>query len=297
MELSDEALDRWRVTGDPPADACIARSLARRVGPGAISDLIATLMRGETRDDPVIDDYLARSPGLPDRAEPDAILRAQFFFVQQRQAVYEVLCFAALPESYCNVAVADLLRRQSSLADDPTRRVSRAAQFVQEVLTPGGLDDGSPGRVAIQRVRLLHAALRAQVGSQLEHASAGGVPLNQEDLAGTLLTFSWLTVIRLARYGVPVSPAQARDLAHTWNVVGSLLGIAEELLPDNADDAATLLGAIRRRHYGSSAAGRALTAQLLSAYGPWVSPGAPQSDGGRLVRHLLGDELADLLAV
>jgi hypothetical protein len=297
MDVSDEALDRWRATGDPPADACIARSLGQRAEPHAIGTLIATLMSGEIRDNPAIEDYFTRSPALPYWAEPDAILRAQFFFVQQRQAVYEVLCFAALPESYCNVAVADVLARRSSLASDPGRRVSRTAQFVHEILTPGGLDDGSPGRTAIQRVRLLHAALRAQVGSQLEQASPQGLPLNQEDLAGTLLTFSWLMVIRLARYGVSVSPSEARDLAHTWNVVGSLLGIAEELLPDNADDAAALLAAIRRRRYGPSAGGRALTAQLLSTYKPLVGPGAPQADGARLVRLLLGDELADLLAV
>ncbi|NJO02592.1 MAG: DUF2236 domain-containing protein [Bacteroidia bacterium] len=50
---------------------------------------------------------------------------------------------------------------------------------------------------------------------------------------------------------------------HLWNVIGYLLGVREELLPDTAKEAYWLDKKIAQRHFRKSEAGVELTASLL----------------------------------
>ena len=65
----------------------------------------------------------------------------------------------------------------------------------------------------------MHAAIRRLILARSEpawDASSLGVPINQEDLAGTLLTFAWLPLDALARIGVRI----ARDAHNVPHVYG-----------------------------------------------------------------------------
>jgi hypothetical protein len=113
----------------------------------------------------------------------------------------------------------------------------------------------------ILRVRLLHAASRTvihefwQDGVRDRAAEAGkpddvpskvrqyhgkpadqmwekewGIPIHQQYLAGTLMTFSFIDLYGLEKLGVLVSDEDKRAYMHIWNVFGYVLGIEEELL-------------------------------------------------------------------
>ncbi|MBX7110495.1 MAG: DUF2236 domain-containing protein [Dehalococcoidia bacterium] len=291
--ISDELLDELRATGDAVADECVLAILGGGREPAVVGELIAELNERFPRH-PAIDSYLVATGRLPDWTDVAAVGRGQALFERESAAVMTVLGFGALPESYCNAAVARELNRHSTLGVDPLRRVRRTAEFVRSVMSPGGLGDGADGRRAIQRVRLLHAALRlsGEPGTRPESPS-GEARLNQEDLAATLLTLSWMTAIRLPRVGVQVDARTLYDYAHSWNVAGSLLGIDERLLPASADAAAELAEAIRRRRYQATPEGAALANALLDIDEVW----APAGDLRALVRQLLGHELAAMIAV
>jgi hypothetical protein len=68
---------------------------------------------------------------------------------------------ASLPASYAAAKGVKVLYLTARLDTDARRRVMETGQFLIDVLAVGGLDDEQgKGRRTIQRVRLMHAAVR-----------------------------------------------------------------------------------------------------------------------------------------
>src|SRR5690606_36600579 len=99
------------------------------------------------------------------------------------------------------------------------------------------------------------------------------------------------------RMGCVLSGAERQAYYHAWRVVGYVLGIDERLLPESWEDGVRLEKLIQQRQYGATAEGQALTQALLKLL-EHVAPGNI-FDGipVALIRHLIGDGTADLLAV
>ena len=76
---------------------------------------------------------------------------------------------------------------------------------------------------------------------------ANGLPCNQEALAYTLLTSSYVFLRSLRRLGLGLSHADEEAYLHAWNVVGHILGIRRELMVDTMDQAARLFALIQAR--------------------------------------------------
>jgi len=81
-------------------------------------------------------------------------------------------------------------------------------------------------------------------------------------------------------------------------VVGALLGIRQELLPESGKEAQLLEAAIRNRHFKASPHGQSLTKSLTDYLGTSLKEKEiPASDILGLMRFLLGDELSKLLNI
>jgi hypothetical protein len=124
-----------------------------------------------------------------------------------------------------------------------------------------------------------------------------GRPINQEDMVYTLLTFSYVVINGFAGMGYRMTDGEREGYIHCWNVVGSLMGIREELLPASYADARELFDAIRKRQHGQSDAGRKLTAALLKALQDALPGEHHDPLPAALTRRLIGHETADLLGV
>ncbi len=74
-----------------------------------------------------------------------------------------------------------------------------------------------------------------------------GLPCNQEELAYTLLTFSYVFLEGLRKLGIGLPQADEEAYLHTWNVVGYYLGIDATLMAHTMDDAARLFAAMQAR--------------------------------------------------
>ena len=96
-----------------------------------------------------------------------------------------------------------------------------------------------------------------QFGEQL------GVPVHQEDLAFTLLTFSYLIPRGLELIGCNVSVQQKEAFLHLWRVVGHTMGLRDDLMTDNWDEAKKLYERIHKLQAGSSPEGIALTEAVM----------------------------------
>jgi hypothetical protein len=77
--------------------------------------------------------------------------------------------------------------------------------------------------------------------------AACALPNNQEQLAYTLLTFSYVFLRSMRRLGIAFTPAEEADYLHAWNVAGHFLGIRRELMADTMEDAAELFALMQAR--------------------------------------------------
>jgi hypothetical protein len=238
--------------------------------------------------------FFAEHVAPPPWLDRTRVRRAQAWASRHLIHVTTALFCASLPTAYAAARGARVLAATGrTKGPELERRVNETAQFVLDVLAEGGFEPHGSALRAIQKVRLMHAAVRRHVVALTLFADE--VPINQEDLLGTLCAFS-VVVVRAARLlGVRVSDEEAEDYYHLWRGVGAMLGIEEALLPEDFASARDLVVRIGERQFEPSAHGRALMAALLAgmeehaAAFPWL----PR----HLVRYLVGERLADQLGV
>jgi len=302
---TDALLDRMRELGDPVADIPVAAVLERD-GVDAVRALMRSLVRV---DQPVpeelpdeIQAYLLETLPLPEWADADRIKRGQQLFETWGVQIAICLFCASLPSSYAAANGVKALYLTARLDTDARRRVMETGQFLIDVLTVGGLGEHGKGRRTIQRVRLMHAAVRHLIKARNELTPGmwhpdWGTPINQEDLAGTLLSFSYVVADPLRRLGVRVGAKDVDAYLHLWNVIGHLLGVRDELLVSDVADAAALVDGIERRQFKASPEGQELTGALVNLLDELTPIHRLDETIPPLIRHLIGEETADLLRV
>lgn len=298
---SDAVLDAARTRGDALADATVAALFATGQT-AAVSNLMATLMRDDQAAPgalpPVVQAYLAQTSQVAAR-HPETAARGQRVFADHGPEILMLLCCYSLPSSYAAAKGVQVLHRTAYLAKRPTRRLFETAQMIVDVLSPGGLDAGGRGVRTAQKVRLMHAAIRHLI---LTDAQAPwpvqelGMPINQEDLLGTLMTFTWLILDGLDRQKITVSPEDQAAFLDTWLSIGELMGIEPALLPRTVAEAKALTAIIERRQVAPSPEGREMMAALLGMMNDNVPEGfctLPSS----MLREFLPPDVATFLGV
>ena len=302
---NDALLDAMRQTADPEADAVVASVFGD--GPEAVEG-VNRLLGGLFRSDepvppglpPEVARHLELTGALPSWADEAKIATAQRLFSRAGWEVATGLFCSALPQAYAAARGARVLTRTQAMTRHVHQRIFETAQFLFDVLDEGGLSPSGRGVRTVQKIRLLHAGIRHLLQTRPEprwDASTFGLPINQEDLGGTLMTFSVVTLEALPSLGVGVSADEAEAWMHLWRVVGHLLGIHERMLPDGVEDGAALMEAIRRRHWAASEDGRALAAPLVEMMQGYFPGRALDGIPVAMVRHLAGDHCADLLGL
>ena len=279
----DPFLADMRQVGDPLADETIQRvfetgEIAR------VNELLMSLVRNDQIPadglDPHVQAYLKATEETP-VTDAEMVREAQQFFVDDGDLVFFSLVCASLPECYTMKKGINVLWMTQKLNEHALRRLLETAQMVLKVLTPGGLEKNGAGITAAAKVRLMHAAIRrlilhgrpspspgnpktfseVLIGEQWDTATLG-YPINQADLAYTLLTFSHVIPRSMVRLGVTMTPSQMNSFVHCWNVVGQVMGIRPDLLPADYAESELLYAHIKEREGGESEEGRAMTDAL-----------------------------------
>jgi hypothetical protein len=79
------------------------------------------------------------------------------------------------------------------------------------------------------------------------NTSIEGLPCNQEELAYTLLTFSYVFLRSMHKLGLPLQTADEEAYLHAWNVAGHMLGIERELMAETMESAETMFNCMQAR--------------------------------------------------
>jgi hypothetical protein len=172
-----------------------------------------------------------------------------------------------LPLAFAAGNGVQVIHRARRLEDDSLRRLYDTAQMIVNVMQEGELARGKLGWRAACKVRLMHVLIRQQV--QHDHdkpwSASWGTPINQEDMAGTLLSFSVAVLHGLRRMGAQIAQADADDYVYVWSAIGRLLGLHEPLLMTSERDALQLAAQIGRRQIRHTPEGERLARQLMTA--------------------------------
>lgn len=314
-------LDSMRQQGDELADStaqAIFQSGELRSANALFGWLVSEDGVPATQGIPELESYLQQSAQLPEWADEKQIRKGEEIFLKWGPEAIVVLAGASLPECYVMRTIAKVLGETQKLEDHVERRVRETAQMVLDVMSPAGLVGAGPHRgiLAAQKVRLMHASVRhlilgdddsAQKPGLGRHLGAmdwdretDGYPINQEDLAVTLMTFSHVILRGWEDLGIGLRTDEKEAYVHTWNVVGHIMGVHQDLLPlGGPEEAATLFNTIKARQKARTDDGQALTASLIAFWKKMSIP--PRILTLRLpemlMRELLGEETADMLGV
>jgi hypothetical protein len=293
---SDAVLDAMRRVGDPPGDAAIREWRTAHPEGMTLRGLADTLVgfNASVEVDRLIallehsPEFMASLDPRTQRAEctcSDQDQAAAFaLFEKHGLMILMILAFYSLPAAYAAQNGVRVLHSKNGstgyLVKDLNRRLIETAQFVIQMCSRNGLsisESGSscahgPAVLTALRVRLLHAAVRALIQGHVPRWDGDrfGLPANQEDEAGTLMTFSWVVIDGLRKLHLDVDPAEEKAYFEIWRIVARLLGVAEPLIPANLEEAEILMKRIKARqidapilHGVSNDFGKEMTRHLL----------------------------------
>ncbi|KNE70501.1 hypothetical protein AMAG_14625 [Allomyces macrogynus ATCC 38327] len=308
-----EDLEALRTVGDPLADDALDALLAARITASVpIHDLVSALRDAAT----ALDAHDATSPytqlaphhqtairalwaqvtTVPDWVDWTRVKDGQDFYYQHATAMAWILAMGSLLTVYTAASIGAVLDATAYLTghgkgDDRVvaRRIVETGHMINLAMwSTDALRPGGEGWASVVNVRFLHALVRRRV---LAKAKVGtysvalhGVPVNQEDMAFTGLSFVAIVLMGLERLGfisgITTPGRNPPDLAkgidgyvHAWAYIQYLSGIRDDVNPYIPPSAAAKI-AEEARAAGLAGAGA-------------LAPPATEDPGADTCTHLL----------
>lgn len=261
--------------------------------------------------------FVASVGHVPDWVDADKLRRAEEFFQDNGVLPVAILFCASLPECYVLPDLSLVLQATAQLEAHTEYRIRATGSMIFPLMMRGGLTNGGGAGIAgVLKVRLIHAMIRHLIlrdspermlhamrtksgtagvvaantsfadgkmyGTLLAHGwqlEEEGMPCDQEELAYTLLTFSYVCLRSMRRLGVQADPNDEAAYLYLWNVMGHFLGVDPRLMIQDVKSGERLFAQIQAR-------GRKRWAQMPLAADPRSALGQALM---RAMESLLGD--------
>ncbi|MEK6477887.1 oxygenase MpaB family protein [Catalinimonas sp. 4WD22] len=295
----NEFLDSMRIKTDPLADKAVGAifdSKNAHIFRELVNSLSHNNYQVPERLPEEVKLFLKTSRKLPDWTDYKLLDQGQQFFKKHASTLSLMLALMSLPYDYAAANGAQVLLLSERMQHDTAKRLLETGKFVFDVASLGSFNESGKAIASTQKVRLIHASIRYHINNKADWDEQWGKPINQEDMAGTNLSFSLIPVRGMRKLGFSVTKAESEAYIHMWNVASHIMGVDERLLPDTSKEAFVLDKMITERQFVQSEAGVTLTKALLDYINEntdttlqWLAP--------KYMRYLLGDKIADLLEV
>ena len=245
--LSGEEIEPYRQLGDDPVDQILRLLEAENKTLGPTDDLLRMADEAQSIDfsqrtpaEKAMTSFIEKCSKLPDWVDQEQLRRGQEVFLTYTPVASLALYYRSLIAGFSIPKIAAVIRATAYLSPP-----SRPDQALQRLLDTGeltaaciglGLDPIMPGGLGWKTalyVRVLHAkvryALLRRKGDRKWDSDTLGLPINQEDMAATLLAFSVnvLDGIDIIA-GIPVREQERLDYLALWRYLGWLLGVESE---------------------------------------------------------------------
>ena len=233
LTVGDEPMDRlveWMVTsGSAQARPMFERALEWGVDavPGAPGPLRAFFESVETP---------------PDWLDPDLVRAGQRALRRGGADGMYLARDVSLLGGYQFSGFNKTLLRTGALEKGSNTRFAETMQWAMDVIADGGLATLGVGYRSTLRVRLIHSFVRRHVGAMPDwRTDEWGVPVNQTDMAATLVGALVAPAVGAVGLGVVLSPAEYTAVAHLTRYVGWLIGVEDRWLPTSFRDSVRIL--------------------------------------------------------
>ncbi|ERP92819.1 hypothetical protein Q670_08780 [Alcanivorax sp. P2S70] len=290
---SHKNLDRWRQIQDPLADRCAAQIKFTR--PSGLLEEVERRAASEGGDFQAFLDHCHAVPHWVDFEEMELGRR-----MYRRNGALQglVLMCSSLVEGYAHNKPSQVLVATGRLQKDVSRRIYETGQMLHNIVGDDGLRPGGLGHRTLMEVRLLHAAVRQFLRNNPRwDVEKYDMPINQEDMAGTILEFDFMVVRGLKRLGVNISRREHESMHYFWRYAGYLLGVDESLLTTTLEEQEIMALQLTSHLYDPTPDSESLAKALLKD----MSNKAPFNLSYDVLlafsRYLIGDKVADDLNI
>ncbi|MCT7658331.1 oxygenase MpaB family protein [Mycobacterium deserti] len=134
------------------------------------------------------------------------------------------------------------LIRTGALEKGSNKRFAETMQWAMDVISDDGMAPLGVGYRSTIRVRLIHAFVRRHVAAMPDwRGDEWGLPVNQTDMAATLVGALIAPSAGGLGMGLVLSPREYDGIAHLTRYVGWLIGVDDEWLPRNFRDGIRVL--------------------------------------------------------
>ncbi|MEH3132779.1 MAG: oxygenase MpaB family protein [Mycolicibacterium neoaurum] len=233
LTIGDEAADRlveWMLQ----AGMAQARPLFERAAAEGIA---------EVADAPApLREFFELVEAVPDWVDWDLIRRGERAMRRSGADGMYIARDVSLLGGYQFSGFNKTLVRTGALEKGSNKRFAETMQWAMDVISENGMDPGGVGYRSTLRVRLIHAMVRRHVAALPDWRGADwGLPINQTDMAATLVGALIAPSAGGIGMGLLLSPADYAGIAHLTRYVGWLIGVEDEWLPRDYRDGIRVL--------------------------------------------------------
>lgn len=148
----------------------------------------------------------------------------------------------ALLGGYMFAGFNQTLLRTGALEKGSNKRFAETAQWAIDCIGDDAMRPGGTGYCSTLRVRLIHSMVRRHVMAMQDwDAQAWGLPINQTDMAATLVGALISPVMGTLGLGAFLRPREYDAASHLARYVGHLMGVQEQFLPKSFRDGVRIL--------------------------------------------------------
>jgi hypothetical protein len=256
----DRFLDALRRQTDPPADHAVASFLSTRslrevnyIFQNMRSDDQALLAEAPA----AFQEFVRQTEALPPDLDLARLDRASEVFLRHALTACLVMLASSLPNGYAAPCLTHILMISRDLQKEPFKRLMGVLQLLVNITARDAFVPGGLAVVTAQKLRLLHAGVRAIVPHyRPAYIARYGSPVNHEDMLATLMGFSYLVIDGLKKLDLGLTEEEAEDYYYLWRVYALLMGIHppgapfdDSLVPRTVEDAAQFYASYARRHF------------------------------------------------
>uniref|UniRef100_A0A7S3DV07 ER-bound oxygenase mpaB/mpaB'/Rubber oxygenase catalytic domain-containing protein n=1 Tax=Entomoneis paludosa TaxID=265537 RepID=A0A7S3DV07_9STRA len=253
--LEPEELSAYRYIGDPEVDDLISlleAHLGRQIGAG--EDILRHLEEASNSENQYVNvaphstqkelkAFYEKYSSYPAWVDTASLERGQEVFLAYLGAIGVALYYRSLVPGFSIPPLAHVLKTTGYLAPPSTKQrvqerlTDTFAMLILSLTQISSLQPGvGEGWKACLQVRFLHAKVRRAIlsrsGKRSWQTEKYGVPINEEDMAATLLAFSQNSLVGTEiLLGFPLPVQERRDFLAVWRYIGWLLGV--RVIPDN----------------------------------------------------------------
>jgi hypothetical protein len=179
-------------------------------------------------------EFFVRAETIPDWVDLDKLCRGQRALRRGGADGMYIARDVSLLGGYQFSGFNKTLLRTGALEKGSNKRFAETMQWAMDVISEDGLAPLGVGYRSTIRVRLIHALVRRNVAAMPDwRGDEWGVPVNQTDMAATLVGALIAPPAGAIGMGILPRPADLDAIAHLTRYVGWLIGVQDEWLPHN----------------------------------------------------------------